>query len=321
MNRVAVIDLGTNTFHLLVADITDDLEIIPLHEEKQPARIGQGGISQGIITPEAFERGLQILQAYKEKVEAGFGIPADTIWATGTSAIRNASNGAEFVQQIVTTTGIRVEIISGDREAELIFYGVKEAVKLGDELCLVMDIGGGSVEFIIGNVAKIYWKQSFEIGGQRLMDKFMQTDPISPQSVQRLYDFLNEKLLPLTNAVHQYQPQMLVGSSGTFDTLVEMNALQTQEYFDLTQHTAYELPVFAFQEMFGQLLSKNHAERLAIPGMIPLRVDMIVIACCLIDFVLKKYAITQIRTSTYALKEGVLLEKIARPPLGGDRSA
>ncbi len=310
MKRVAVIDLGTNTFHLLVADITNTLQIIPLHEEKQPARIGQGGISKGVIAPEAFERGLQIIQAYKAKIEAGFGIAADTILATGTSAIRNASNGADFVKQIEETTGIRVEIISGDREAELIYKGVRSALNLGEEPSLIIDIGGGSVEFIICNAEKIYWKQSFEIGGQRLMDKFMQADPISPQSIQRLYDFLNEKLLPLTNAIHQYHPKTLVGSSGTFDTLVEMNALISSSRFDLAAHTSYYLSVADFQDLFQTLITKNHAERLAIPGMIPLRVDMIVVACCLIDFVLKKYNISQVRTSTYALKEGILFDKI-----------
>lgn len=310
MNRVAVIDLGTNTFHLLVADITDDLTIIPLHEEKQPARIGQGGISKGMIAPEAFDRGVQIMQAYQEKIEAGFGIAADTILATGTSAIRNASNGGEFVQKITETTGIRVETISGEREAELIYKGVRAALDLGTEPNLIIDIGGGSVEFIICNAEKIYWKQSFEIGGQRLMDKFMQADPISPQSMQRLYDFLNEQLLPLTNAIHQYHPKTLVGSSGTFDTLVEMNALISSSRFDLAAHTSYYLSVADFQNLFQNLISKNHDERLALPGMIPLRVDMIVVACCLIDFVLKKYTISQIRTSTYALKEGLLLDKI-----------
>lgn len=309
MNRVAVIDLGTNTFHLLIADITDTGKIMPLHEEKRPAKIGKGGISQGIITDEAVARGLNILKEYRQIV-AGFGLPEDTILATGTSAIRNARNGQDFVQQIERETGIKVEIISGDREAELIYHGVRGAVNLDAQPVLIVDIGGGSVEFIIGNDEKIFWKQSFEIGGQRLMDKFMHSDPISPASVQRLYDFLNETLLPLTNAIHQYQPQALIGSSGTFDTLIEIHALQTQSNFQLADSTSYELPIPVFQAIFQDLLSKNHAERLAIPGMIPLRVDMIVVACCLVNFVLQHYQITQLKTSTYALKEGLLLQAI-----------
>ncbi|MDJ1499528.1 phosphatase [Xanthocytophaga agilis] len=309
MNRVAVIDLGTNTFHLLVADISEDRKIIPVHEQKQPARIGKGGISQGIIAPEAFDRGLSIITTYAHKI-ADLNVSKDNIFATGTSAIRNARNGEEFVQKIREATGIQVEIISGDREAELIYHGVRAALEMEEKPSLIIDIGGGSVEFIIGNADKIYWKQSFEIGGQRLMDKFMQTDPISPQSVQRMYDFLNEKLLPLTNAIHQYHPKTLIGSSGTFDTLVEIQALRDCKSFSLTDHTSYDLPIEVFQSLFQEFVSKNHEERLAIPGMIPLRVDMIVVACCLVDFVLKKYEIHQIKTSTYALKEGVLFDHL-----------
>lgn len=309
MNRVAVIDLGTNTFHLLVADISEDKKIIPVHEEKQPARIGKGGISQGIITPEAFDRGLSIMTIYAQKI-ADLNVSRDKIFAIGTSAIRNARNGEEFVQKIREATDIQVEVISGDREAELIYQGVRAALDMEEKPSLIIDIGGGSVEFIIGNANKMYWKQSFEIGGQRLIDKFMQTDPISPQGVQRMYDFLNEKLLPLSNAIHQYHPKILIGSSGTFDTLVEIQALRDGKTFNLSDQTTYDLPMDVFQSLFQELVSKNHEERLSIPGMIPLRVDMIVVACCLVDFVLKKYTIQQVKTSTYALKEGVLFEHL-----------
>jgi len=312
MKRVAVIDLGTNTFHLLVANITDEQKIQPLHEEKQPARIGQGGISQGIITQDAFDRGIRIMTDYRRRI-AELHVPTAHILATGTSAIRSASNGADFVQRIQEETGIKVGIISGDREAELIYHGVRNALDMSTEPSLIVDIGGGSVEFIIGNSEKIFWKKSFEIGGQRLMDKFMLSDPIPPQSVQRLYDFLNESLLPLTNAIHQYHPRTLIGSSGTFDTLVEINALKENDVFKLNDHTAYELPSDAFQAIFQELLAKDRTERLGVRGMIPLRVDMIVVACCLIDFVLKKYEITKLRASTYALKEGLLLAEIASP--------
>ena len=309
MNQAAVIDLGTNTFHLLIAEVNGQHKIVPLHDEKQPARIGQGGLSQGFITDEAFGRGLEIMKGYRDTA-AGLGIAEDTILATATSAVRNARNGHEFVAQIKAETGIEVEIISGDREAELIYHGVKAALRIGPEPALVMDIGGGSVEFIIGNDERIFWKQSFEIGGQRLMARFMPADPMPLSSMAKLHGFLEEKLLPLTNAVHQYAPQTLIGSAGVFDTLTEIHSRQAKPDFDITQQTAHELPLSGFHSIFQDLIVKNRAQRLLVPGMIPLRVDMVPVACCLVDFVLKKYDIAQLRTSTYALKEGVLLQKI-----------
>ncbi len=309
MNRAAVIDLGTNTFHLLIAEVDGHYRITPLHDEKQPAKLGQGGISQGVITDEAFGRGLEIMKTYRATA-AGLGIAEDTIFATATSAVRNARNGHEFVARIKAETGIDVEIISGDREAELIYHGVKAALRIGPEPALVMDIGGGSVEFIIGSDERIFWKRSFEIGGQRLMDRFMPTDPMPSSGVAKLHGFLEEKLLPLTNAVHQYAPQTLIGSAGVFDTLAEIHSRQTKPDFNITQQTAHELPLAGFQRIFQDLIVKDRAQRLLVPGMIPLRVDMVPVACCLVDFILKKYAITQLRTSAYALKEGVLLQKI-----------
>lgn len=307
--RIAVIDLGTNTFHLLIADVDEHHRIRPLHDEKQPARIGQGGISQGVITDEAFGRGLEIMKTYRATA-AGLGIAEDTIFATATSAVRNARNGHEFVARIKTETGIGVEIISGDREAEFIYGGVKAALHIGSEPALIVDIGGGSVEFIIGNDARIFWKRSFEIGAQRLMDRFVTEDPMPSSGVAKLHGFLEEALLPLTNAVHQYAPQTLIGSAGVFDTLAEIHSKQIKPDFDITQQTAHELPLAGFQRIFQDLIVKNRAQRLLVPGMIPLRVDMIPVACCLVGFVLEKYGIVRLRTSAYALKEGLLLEKL-----------
>ena len=203
-------------------------------------------------------------------------------------------------------TGITIRVIDGAQEAEYIYRGVREAVALGEEPALIMDIGGGSVEFIIGSQNRIFWKQSFEIGGQRLMEKFMRTDPLAEAERRRLYAYFDEQLIPLANAVHQYAPTAVVGSSGSFDTLVAMDFLHRTGFLPDRAQTSFELPLAEFYRSFEILLSHNHDERLAIPGMVPLRVDMIVVASCLIDYVLRTHGIQQIKVSTYALKEGVL---------------
>ncbi|QHT68075.1 phosphatase [Rhodocytophaga rosea] len=308
-NRYAVIDLGTNTFHLLIAEVSPSKEVRFLHEEKFPARIGKGGISKGFIQEEAWERALQGLHHFRNQLDH-FQVPDTHVIAMATSAIRNASNGATLVQTIQEQTRIRVQVISGDKEAEYIYYGVREAVPMDEQVSLIIDIGGGSVECIICNGQQIFWKQSFEIGAQRLMDRFMPSDPIPAYAVQKLNDYLLSTLVPLTNAVHQYAPRQVIGASGSFETWCEIHYKRIQPNFNLHDRSWHELPITAFYNMYQEILQKNHSERSQIPGMAEIRVDMIVMASCLVAFVLKKYGIEQIKASTYALKEGVLFHQI-----------
>lgn len=303
--KQAIIDLGTNTFHLLIAEKQPDQSYTTLFRQSRPARIGQAGINQGVITDDAISRALDVLGYFRQKLDE-FGVLPEQVLATGTSAIRVARNQTEFIERVRQTTGIQIRVISGEQEANYIYHGVRAAGALTDQTALVMDIGGGSVEFILGDQTRIFWKQSFEIGGQRLREKFMSTDPINSSSIQRLYDYFQEQLVPLANAIHQYTPAVLVGSSGSFDTLVDMWFMHERNHLPAPDQTAFDLPVAEFYRSYELLITRTHAERMQLPGMIELRVDMIVVAVCLIDYVLKTYGIAQIKTSTYSLKEGVL---------------
>lgn len=295
----AIIDLGTNTFHLLIFEAENIL-----FKTSIPAKIGQGGISQGMISEEGILRALNVLNVFWKEIDSQ-GVSLDEIFAVGTSAIRNAANKEEFVARVLDETGIRIQVISGEEEAELICIGVKKAMPI-PETSLIIDIGGGSVEFVICNDEKIFWKQSFEIGGQRLMDRFMKSDPISMRSVQMMDDFFREKLLPLANACHQYAPKVLIGSSGSFDTLIDMQYMKEKGHFPSKNEVSFEYSVQEFYRAYDELIFKNHAERMGIAGMIELRVDMIVVAMCLIRFVMQSLEIQQIKVSSYALKEGVM---------------
>lgn len=306
--KIAVIDLGTNTFHLLIVENSQTL-----YRESIPAKIGQGGISQGIISEEGIQRALGVLMHFKDIIET-HRIDIAQVFAVGTSAIRNAANKVEFVNRVAEETGLQILVIAGDKEAELIYYGVKEAVAI-NETSMVMDIGGGSVEFIIGNEDRILWKQSFEIGGQRLMDKFMKTDPISMRSVQLMDDYFREQLLPLANACHQYDPKILVGSSGSFDTLIDMYFMKEKGALPPAEQIGFEYSISEFYRAYDELVFKSHAERMTIPGMIELRVDMIVVAVCLIKYIIQAFGITQVQVSSYSLKEGILSRILANHAL------
>ncbi len=309
MIKKAFIDLGTNTFQLLIVAQKGNT-YQKIHEDSYAAKIGLGGISSGIITQEGIERAVFALKYFQEKLNEEGVIP-ENIFATATSAVRNASNGEAFCEEIFKRTGILIKVISGEEEAALIYEGVKLGTPIGNETSLIIDIGGGSVEFIICNQERIFWKQSFEIGGQRLMDKFMNSDPISPRSVQSLKDYLEEQLLPLTNAVHQYAPICVIGSAGSFETLIDLYFMKTFGQLPPTEQVSFELPITEFYDSFLKIVSSNREQRMALAGMIELRVDMIVVGVCLIDFVLKRYDIRQIKVSNFALKEGVLSKHLS----------
>ncbi|MDR6563093.1 MULTISPECIES: phosphatase [unclassified Arcicella] len=309
MIKKAFIDLGTNTFQLLIV-AQEGSSYQKIHEDSYAAKIGLGGISSGVITPEGIQRAIVALKYFQEKLTHEE-VATENIFATATSAVRNARNGEEFCNEIFTETGISINVISGEEEAALIYEGVKLGTQIGKETSLIIDIGGGSVEFIICNHDRVFWKQSFEIGGQRLMDKFFHSDPITPRSVQLLKQYLEEKLLPLTNAVHQYAPICVIGSAGSFETLVDLYFMKNFGYLPPTEQVSFDLPIAEFYDSFLKIVSANHDERMALAGMIELRVDMIVVAVCLIEFVLKRYDIHQIKVSNFALKEGILSKQLA----------
>ena len=308
MTRIAIIDMGTNTFHLLIANAGGGKYEIILRQH-DAVKLGQAGINEGLITDAAWNRAMTAMRRFRQTID-DCGVA--TTYAFGTSAIRNASNGAALVEEIKRTTGITVRVISGDEEAGYIFEGVKAALDLGDEGNLVMDIGAGSVEFIIGDSHRIHWMRSFELGGQRLFEKFQKHDPVSEDEITELNTYLEKELHPLQRALTEFRPRTLVGSSGTFDTLSDIFYIQ-HNLSRTGEETETSLTLAGFYEIFEDLIHKDRAQRMQIPGMIEMRVDMITVSCCLIRYVLKAYPFERIRVSTYSLKEGVLASVAGQP--------
>ncbi|MBF9238724.1 phosphatase [Hymenobacter sp. BT683] len=307
--RLALIDLGTNTFHLLIVEMptVPGEKPLVLLRTKAGVRLGEGGISKGVIAPEAYARALHTLAGFKEEIELH---EVTETRATATSAMRVTRNGPDLVRDIFEQTGIQVDVIPGEREAELICAGIRQAVPLGPEPHLLMDIGGGSVEFIIADEGTIFWKQSFEIGAQRLLDQFFPNPAgiIPAAAVAAEQDYLNAVLAPLAAAIKHYKPVSLVGASGSFDSLADMQLGELRSEAHLPPFT--ELCLASFQDSYRHLLSGNHEQRVALPGILPMRADMLVVAAVLIDYVLGISEITRIRTSAYALKEGLLAEML-----------
>jgi exopolyphosphatase/guanosine-5'-triphosphate,3'-diphosphate pyrophosphatase len=299
--RLAVMDLGTNTFHLLVADV-DEGTLSIVHRDRRPVKLGKGGINEGRITPEALDRAVACMREFRIICDS---LGVANMKAVGTSALRSAFNGREVIGAIREATDIIVDVISGDQEATYIYYGVRSAMDLGAVPSLIVDIGGGSVEFIIADRATIFWKRSVDIGAQRMLEQYHRHDPMQEIELKSLRRHYEVSLDDLAKAVTHWKPRTLVGSSGTFDTLSEIHCRHEGIPYR-PEDSETPLTLEAFQRIHEELVSRDRTARMLIPGMIELRVDMIVVASCLIDFLIRNFHFKTIRVSTYSLKEGVM---------------
>lgn len=308
--RIAIIDLGTNTFNILIVEINAG-KYKSLYQTKLPVKLGEGGINRDFIQPIPFQRGIDALKEYQKTINE-FGV--EKVYAFATSAVRDANNGKDFVEKIKQETGYEVQVIDGDQEAEYIYHGVCEAVEMTEEKFLIIDIGGGSIEFIIGNKDQIFWKKSFPVGAARLIERFKPSDPITDKQIVEIRDYLRAELLPLVDAVKQYHVTELIGSSGSFDSLAEMISHRFYTPDILDDVTEYTFNFKDFAVIFDDVIKSTRKERLRMKGLIEMRVDMIVVSMIIVQYVLWAFDIHRVRLSTYALKEGVLRKLLKNVP-------
>jgi exopolyphosphatase/guanosine-5'-triphosphate,3'-diphosphate pyrophosphatase len=301
--RIAVIDLGTNTFNLLVAESRVGANFQTLYNEKLPVKLGEGGINRGFITEEAFLRGIEAMENYASTIKQWH---AEQTLAFATSAIRNASNGKEFVEIVKQKTGIEIQVIDGAKEAEFISMGVRQAVKLSEKPSLIIDIGGGSTEFIIVDREKILWKQSFEIGASRLMQRFEPSDPITENEKTEIADYIIEALKPLWEAGRKFNVTELIGASGSFESLAELVNMRYLSLPGLSNKTECEFVLEQCAAIHAEILASTREERLKMRGLVAMRVDLIVVSAILVETVVSQLSISKMRYSSYSLKEGVL---------------
>jgi exopolyphosphatase / guanosine-5'-triphosphate,3'-diphosphate pyrophosphatase len=295
--KAAVIDLGTNTFHLIIADLSDNGADI-LYKTTVPVLLGQGRINENMIIPEAFERGINTLKDFKTIIDT---YDTDVVKATATSAVRSATNGQAFVEK-ASETGIDIDIITGDQEAAYIFNGVR-ATGVIQQTSLVMDIGGGSTEFVIGDEKGLIWKKSYNIGAARLMQAYFHSDPMSDTDRNAIINQLDQVLGELKSVCAQYKPSALIGSAGAFESFAAMMNNGQEIAADIA---TMPLDIAGYEQLASRLIASTHEERTKMKGLIPLRVDMIVIAAILTSYVLKEIRFSSLHLSTYDLKMGVL---------------
>jgi len=307
MPRIAILDLGTNTFNLLIAEKDERGEPVFIYSKELPVEIGKGGIHRKEITPEAMQRAIRALHRHRQTMSE---YNVDEYYAFGTSAVRDAANGKEFIRRMRIETGVEIKILSGDEEAEWIYEGVKHASVLGKKPSLIMDIGGGSTEFIIADEKTMFWKKSYPLGVSRLYEIFYPADPLAPKKVE-VEKHISDMLKDMFKAAKRYKPVELIGSSGSFDSFAEMIIHRTSSGEKAVN--GYEYPLDEFRKLYDELMVSTVEERLQMPGLMQMRAPMFAYSAVLIDITLKKLSLKKMKLSHYAMKEGIarhLLSKL-----------
>jgi exopolyphosphatase/guanosine-5'-triphosphate,3'-diphosphate pyrophosphatase len=298
----AIIDLGTNTFQLLVAiqgNISQPLQIIC--QLQRPVQLGSGAMETGLLQHDAMDRALIALTEFKA-VALAEGCHLDRIHAIGTSILRRASNTPTFIEEVDQRLGIKIQVISGIEEADLIYHGIFHSLpQPWGPTSLVMDIGGGSVEFILFKASYILYKVSLELGGLRLLSLFQQDGHFHQSQLIDLQIYLEDHMRPLFAACTQHKPEVLIGAAGAFETIWD---LAHAEEPDLVIPPASELVITQFYQQKKRVEESDFEGRQKIKGMKAFRAGILPYANVLIATVLEKLSIETMWVSSYSLKEG-----------------
>jgi exopolyphosphatase/guanosine-5'-triphosphate,3'-diphosphate pyrophosphatase len=296
---VGIIDLGSNTFHLLILGLNKNGTFREVFKQRDFVALGEGGL--GLINPQAFERGINTLKSYFEILNQE-GIK--NIRAIGTAALRSANNGSDFIEKARDLFGLDIELIDGNREAELIYKGVKLLLPNSHMPYLIMDIGGGSVEFIIIQDGEMEYAESFNVGIAQIHSKYCKNDPISDKEIREISYYLNDHLINLHQALSGYEEVQLVGSSGSFEILENMTGLENNKAL------LSEISIKKFEIIYQKIVHSNQEERENMPNLPKERAKLVVPALILMNYIIEKVNANKIIVCPYALKEGLASELI-----------
>ncbi|SHK13488.1 Ppx/GppA phosphatase family protein [Rhodothermus profundi] len=303
--RMCVIDLGTNSFHAVIVDALPGTFRV-VDRFKEMVRLGEEGLQGQCLSEEAMQRAVRALRRIRLLAE-GWG--ATEFLACATSAIREAENGGELLQRIRNEVGLHVRVIDGLQEARLIYKGVRRAVSMPTPT-LIMDVGGGSVEFIVGTSQQPLHLFSLKLGAARMTRRFIHHDPATREELRALRAFYRKQLQPVFEAARAYGVREVVGSSGAMENLASVCARKRGQAMRSIYEQAF--PAEDFRRVARQIVRLARAQRRRLRGIDPKRVDQIVAAAALIDVVLKELAVERVRVSPHALREGLVVDFVER---------
>ena len=303
--KIGTIDIGTNSMRLLIADYTDN-KIEKRTKYINTTRRGQGVDKEGYITKDAMERNLRALKEFSDKCKEE---QCHKVYCMGTSALRDSKNGQEFVNKAKELTDIDVNIICGEEESSLGFMGVLEGTE-GDkkEDILVIDIGGGSTEFIVGNEEGIKFCESENVGALRMTEKFITTDPISDEDFNAMTSFIEETISSTIDKLNTMNISKIVGIGGTITSLSAMN--QQLEVYSMEKIHNSEVTKKDLEKILQNLKMMTLNDKKTLKGLQPKRADIITAGVKILNIVMEKLEFEKIMVSEYDNLEGLMCQNL-----------
>ncbi|MEV5279932.1 Ppx/GppA phosphatase family protein [Streptomyces sp. NPDC051994] len=299
MTRVAAIDCGTNSIRLLVADADPATgEITDLDRRMIIVRLGQGVDRTGRLAPEALERTFAACREYAAVIKE---LGAERIRFVATSASRDAENRDDFVRGVLDILGVEPEVISGDQEAAFSFTGATKELD-GDGEYLVVDIGGGSTEFVVGS-GRVEAARSVDVGCVRMTERHHPGDPATPEQIAAMRADIDAALDLAEQSVPLREPRTLVGLAGSVTTIAGIS-LGLTEYDSAAIHHA-RIPFEEVAEITGRLLASTHEERTRIPVLHPGRVDVIAAGALVLLAVMERTGAREVVVSEHDILDGI----------------
>lgn len=303
----AAIDVGTNTLRLLIAEAVAPDDFTILHEEQEITRLGEGLIPSRILQDAPRRRSLTVLRRFAE-VARGFKV--EQVAVVATSAVREAKNREEVVAEFARETGFTIRVIDGAEEARLTLLGVRHGLRLESQRILVMDVGGGSTEFVLAKGEAIEAIVSTGLGVVKLTERHPLSDPPTPEELQTLRQAVSRRIDRLRQELPDLENTQLIGTAGTVTTLAAIDlALLTYDRHKVQGHC---LGLARVVELLDRLAASPLQERRRIPGLESGRADVIVAGVVIVAVAMERLGYKTMRVSDDGLREGILLDLLRR---------
>ena len=305
--RIAAIDCGTNSIHMIVVRIRPDLSFEVIDREKEMVRLGSGGLDGKALTEEAFAMGVQTFSRFRRIAQSH---QVEEILAAATSAVRESENGGEFLSAVEQKTGITTQVISGTEEAALIHLAAVYGVDVAGASAVVVDIGGGSVEITHGAGASLRLAKSFKLGVIRLTERYAHSDPLSKRDERKLVKHLDRELGAYLKDIAEAGFDRVIGTSGTILSLGTVATADRRRAGDEVRNL--RVSAKEIHRLRKDVTARSITERMKLPGMDPRRADLSVAGAVLLDTILSRLNAGDITLCDFALREGLVLDYIQR---------
>ena len=317
--RIAAIDIGTNSFHLLVAAVDPKLRTFRIIQaEKATTRLGERDPETGELTAAAMQRGLETLRQFRDLAASH---RVEQIVTAATSAVREAPNGRDFLQTILDDLGMEVDLVSGPEEARLIYLGVLSGMPFGDRPHLLLDIGGGSTELILADGRDARALTSTRVGAVRLQRDFVRDDPMPPQRRSFLQAFIQGSLEPAVDKVRRRikpgETPVLVATSGTAMAIGSLAA--SEEERPPRKLNGYRVTRQSLNQVVDRLITMTPAQRRELAPINDRRAEIIVPGALILQTTMKMLGVEEFVLSERALREGLIVDWMLRQGLLEDR--